>query len=180
MALIKCAECDNVVSDKAFSCPKCGAPIQPNKAFESQTKSDDNGKYTPEIKTKKSHWRIIIPLVVLFLVLILFAMVKNNPGSIPGIKLEINTPKPVVITSRADNSNSGLLKLRTTVYATIQNFGGDGNVLVTFHVYQNGNDYDRTKSIYMRSNQSSDLDVTFDEVRILDGQITYHVDAIAQ
>ena len=27
MALIKCSECGNDVSDKANSCPKCGAPI---------------------------------------------------------------------------------------------------------------------------------------------------------
>lgn len=27
MALIKCGECSHDVSDKAASCPKCGAPI---------------------------------------------------------------------------------------------------------------------------------------------------------
>lgn len=27
MALVNCSECDNSVSDKATSCPKCGAPI---------------------------------------------------------------------------------------------------------------------------------------------------------
>ena len=27
MALIKCPECGNVVSDKALSCPKCGFPV---------------------------------------------------------------------------------------------------------------------------------------------------------
>lgn len=27
MAMIKCAECNNEVSDKASSCPKCGAPL---------------------------------------------------------------------------------------------------------------------------------------------------------
>lgn len=27
MALIKCKECGEQVSDKAASCPKCGAPI---------------------------------------------------------------------------------------------------------------------------------------------------------
>ncbi len=27
MALIKCSECDNDVSDKAAACPKCGAPV---------------------------------------------------------------------------------------------------------------------------------------------------------
>lgn len=28
MALIKCAECGNEVSDKASACPKCGCPIE--------------------------------------------------------------------------------------------------------------------------------------------------------
>ena len=27
MALVKCVECENEVSDKAAACPKCGAPI---------------------------------------------------------------------------------------------------------------------------------------------------------
>lgn len=27
MALVKCAECQNDVSDKAAACPKCGAPV---------------------------------------------------------------------------------------------------------------------------------------------------------
>ena len=28
MALIKCVECGNDVSDKAITCPKCGMPLQ--------------------------------------------------------------------------------------------------------------------------------------------------------
>lgn len=28
MALIECSECSNQISDKAASCPKCGAPVQ--------------------------------------------------------------------------------------------------------------------------------------------------------
>jgi len=34
MALIKCTECNNEVSDKASSCPKCGSPIQHSKIEE--------------------------------------------------------------------------------------------------------------------------------------------------
>ncbi len=30
MSLIQCSECNNEVSDKASSCPKCGAPIASN------------------------------------------------------------------------------------------------------------------------------------------------------
>ena len=29
MAMIKCAECSRDISDKAVSCPHCGAPLQP-------------------------------------------------------------------------------------------------------------------------------------------------------
>lgn len=31
MALIKCKECDNTVSNQAEECPNCGAPIKPIK-----------------------------------------------------------------------------------------------------------------------------------------------------
>lgn len=31
MALIKCKECGDQVSDKAASCPKCGAPVAKKK-----------------------------------------------------------------------------------------------------------------------------------------------------
>lgn len=40
MALINCPECNNEVSDKANSCPKCGCPIQPTKSTD-QNKEDD-------------------------------------------------------------------------------------------------------------------------------------------
>jgi hypothetical protein len=34
MALIKCSDCENQVSDKASFCPKCGAPIKHSKIEE--------------------------------------------------------------------------------------------------------------------------------------------------
>ena len=128
-------------------------------------------------KKKKRTGLIVFIILLVILIVGALVMVNNNPNAIPGIKLQVNTPKPVVITSRADNSKSGLFKARTTVYATIQNQGGDGNVLVTFHVFQDGNDYDRTKSIYMRANESNDLDVTFEEVKLLGGDITFRVES---
>ena len=36
MALIKCAECGNDVSNKSASCPKCGNPIQPQRIMTTQ------------------------------------------------------------------------------------------------------------------------------------------------
>jgi len=153
---------------------KTPPPIKKPTPTQTQTTSQTTTK-------KKSYTGFIVTLVILILLLGGGAiMIMNNPNAIPGVKLEINTPNPTVVTSRADGSNSGLLKARTTVYATVQNQGGDGNVLVTFHVYQDENDFDRSKSIFLRANESQDLEETFEQVKYLGGDITFHVDATAQ
>jgi hypothetical protein len=123
----------------------------------------------------KSKTGLVVTLVVLFFVVIGAVMVMNNPNSVPGVKLEINTPKPVVVTSRADGKGSGLFNARTTVYATVLNEGGDGNVLVNFYVYQGEKKYSRSKSIYLSASQSQDLEETFEEVDYVSGDIKYDV-----
>lgn len=133
-----------------------------------------------QTKNKSSIGLIVKVIIVVLFIGGVATMIMNNPNSIPGVKFEINIPKPIVVTSRADSRNSSLLNLRTTVYATVINQGGDGMVLVTSYVYQDDNVYDRSKSIYMRANESQDIEVTFDEVKYLGGDITYNVDAIAQ
>lgn len=131
-------------------------------------------------KTKSKTGVIIISIIIGLLLIGGVVMFLNNPNSIPGVKVEINTPNPIVVTNRADGSKSGLLKARTTVYATVLNQGGEGNVLVTFHVYQDGNTFERTKPIHMNPNESQDLEVTFDEVKMLGGDITFDVSSAAQ
>ena len=128
---------------------------------------------------KKSKLGIIgwILLVVIGGAIIL--MFNNNPKSFPGMKVQINIPKPTVVTKRIEDAST-LLKLKETIYATIMNQGGDGNVLVTFHLLQDGNDFTRTESIYLSSNQSADLNQTFDEVTRLGGDMKYYVEAKAQ
>jgi hypothetical protein len=134
-----------------------------------------------EPKKKKSYFGIIVTLIVLLVILGGgVTMIMNNPNAIPGFKLEINTPKPTVVTSKADGKNSGLFNARTTVYASVLNQGGEGNILVTFYVYQGSKTYDKTKSIYLSAGQSQDLEMTFEEVDYLSGDITYNVEAIAQ
>jgi hypothetical protein len=197
MALIKCNECGNDVSDKAPACPKCGAPVE--KVLPNQGSSATGGfqqhfstippvnsgypqqkPFVPPSKKKKSFIGLIISGIVLFIVIIAAIIIANNPNAIPGVSIKVNTPKPVVITSRADGMKSGLLKQRETVYVTVQNQGGAGKVLVNFYVYQDGHSFSRTKSIYLDANESRDLDVTFDEVTMLGGQITYDVNVQTQ
>jgi hypothetical protein len=133
---------------------------------------------TPKPKSKTGI--IVVSIIIGLLLISGVVMFLNNPNSIPGVKVEINTPNPIVVTSRADGSKSGLLKERTTVYATVLNQGGEGNILVTFHVYQDGSAFERTKPIHLNSNESQDLEMTFDEVKMLGGNITFDVNSIAQ
>lgn len=163
---------------KSSAPPPFGEPKKMPPPIQKPTKSFNSVQ--PEPKKKSKTGTIIAALVTIILLGFAAIMFVNNPDSIPGVKIEINTPKPVIATSRADNSNSDLLKKRLTVYATVMNQGGDGNVLVMFKVYQAGNTYDRTKSVYLRANESQDVTETFDEVTRLGGDITYDVQASAQ
>lgn len=157
-------------------------PSNPKDKIDLKEKQKKDFVEEPVLSKRKSRRGLIYTLIVLLLVIVSGGIIVflNNPNSIPGVKLEINTPSPIVVTSRADGSKSSLLKQRTTVYATVLNQGGDGNVLVTFHVYQDGNSYDRTQPIYLQANESRDLEVTFDEVKMLAGKITFDVEAAAQ
>lgn len=132
------------------------------------------------VQKKRKTTRNVLLAIGGLVVLIAALIMINNPHAIPGMEVKINMPNPVVMTSRANDGNSSLFKEKTTVYATILNQGGNGNVLVTFHVYQDGNDYDRSKSIYLAANESMDMEVTFDEVRRLGGQITFNVETRAE
>jgi hypothetical protein len=176
MALINCSECSKEISDKAQLCPNCGAPVEKIE----NSKQNVTSAIPQPPKPKRSSAGLIILVSLLVLVGIVAIIISNNPNALPGFKIEINTPKPIVVTSRSDGDKSGLLKARMTVHATIQNQGGDGRVLVTFHVYQDGKDFDRSKSIYLRANQNEDLEETFEQVRYLGGKATYDVDVRAE
>lgn len=67
MALIKCKECGNNISDKADSCPKCGYELRG---------SNDN-KNKKEIKKIDSKYLIIIAIIIVG-ALFLFNQNKNN------------------------------------------------------------------------------------------------------
>ena len=66
MALIKCNECGNMVSDKADFCPKCGAAIE-KAASQRQSYYDEQTYYSPE---KKSHALLYVIIGILSLAII--------------------------------------------------------------------------------------------------------------
>jgi uncharacterized membrane protein YvbJ len=74
MAMIKCPECGNDVSDKAVSCPKCGCPINNEKEIKEEEKERKK-----EEKQKKDKKTKIICAVLFPILLIGFFVVKYPP-----------------------------------------------------------------------------------------------------
>lgn len=170
MSIIKCKECGNDISDKATACPKCGAPVEKPLAFTSQKVQEE----------KKSSFNRFWWILLIAVVLIAGITYINNPNSIPGVKIQVNIPKPIVATSRADDADASVFNFKETVYATITNQGGDGNVLVNFHLSQAGKTYNKTMPIYMRAGQNMDVKQVFDEVTRLGGEMKFVVDVQAR
>ncbi len=65
MALINCSECGKEISDKATTCPNCGAPVKKETVYVSRP----TGQIKPEPK-KKSNKGIIIAVVIGIIILI--------------------------------------------------------------------------------------------------------------
>lgn len=146
---------------------------------ESESSAPPTKTHSLSQKKKKNYTRFVVILAICVITggVLIF---MNNPHAMPGVRFEINTPKPTIVTSRADSKKSGLFNARTTVYATVTNNGGDGEVVVTFHVYQGNHAYDRSKSVYLGAGQSQDLEVTFEEVDYISGDIVYDVSTAAR
>ena len=86
MALIKCPECNNEVSDKALNCPHCGYPLKKNKRLLDQQKDlPDFSKMEVllyrGVKKSLYIWTLIVgPIVVFLLVLIGILLMFEGSG----------------------------------------------------------------------------------------------------
>lgn len=60
MALIKCKECGNKMSDKAEFCPNCGCPIEEMQNFDTDNRNDNN----PQPSKKGKGWIITVFVII--------------------------------------------------------------------------------------------------------------------
>lgn len=82
MALIKCNECENEVSDKAATCPKCGAPIEKKTSkIPEQPKEEAKTSISNSTKTKKNSWKIIAPFLGIAIIAFIFFANNNNSSN---------------------------------------------------------------------------------------------------
>jgi hypothetical protein len=70
MALIKCPECQNEVSDKATSCPHCGFPIHNVEENDNPEVVKESQEKSPKIKKEKRKGKIKVVVISLLLILI--------------------------------------------------------------------------------------------------------------
>lgn len=74
MALIKCPECDNKISDKADSCPKCGYELH-----KVSNEKSNNGRFNQ--KNKKDGYRYLFIFAVLVILFLLFTQNRNSSNN---------------------------------------------------------------------------------------------------
>lgn len=86
MALIKCPECGQMVSDKAKTCPHCGNPTQHN-AGEASAQKIPSSTSAPTATKAKNKTSIIIAAVVAILLIgggvLYFCLRDTTPAVIP-------------------------------------------------------------------------------------------------
>lgn len=75
MALIKCPECGNKISDKAEICPKCGYELNSNSNNLDSNKTNNNkGRFTS--KFKKDNYRYLFIFAVFIILFLLYTQNK--------------------------------------------------------------------------------------------------------
>lgn len=72
MAIIKCTQCNNGVSDKAIQCPKCGMPVSTNNHQQMQMSGNSDDK-------PHSGWNILGFIIPIVGVILYFAWKKETP-----------------------------------------------------------------------------------------------------
>ena len=76
MALIKCPECGNQISDKAESCPKCGYELN-----KKETPTTSDNKVASSFMNKGNIKYILIILAIIVAGFLFFNQNNNNTGT---------------------------------------------------------------------------------------------------
>lgn len=89
MALITCSECSNQVSDKAESCPKCGAPI----ANARETVAAGTTVHTIQGTAKKFKLQTLLSITLLIIGFVWMITISSVPqeevSPVPGLLIFI-------------------------------------------------------------------------------------------
>ena len=82
MALIACSECSKEISDKAATCPHCGAPVASGQSKRGSYYDDTPASHPPvaTIATKSNWWKWVIGVPVFgFVLLMVIGSCTDSP-----------------------------------------------------------------------------------------------------
>ncbi|PHM17210.1 MAG: hypothetical protein CJD30_07385 [Sulfuricurvum sp. PD_MW2] len=103
MPLIKCYECEKEISDKALSCPHCGAPATSEPKEEEPTielnKKDNIAPKTNEASKGGEAFSVIFTSLFILIVIVIF--IRSCSGSDDKVKpatSEVDAPADVTVT----------------------------------------------------------------------------------
>lgn len=74
MALIKCTECGKEISEKATTCPNCGAPISPNGA------STQHTSVKVDVHPEKKKGSCLKTILIVFAVIVILGVIGSTMG----------------------------------------------------------------------------------------------------
>jgi hypothetical protein len=119
--------------------------------------------------SRKSNISVIVITVIVTVVVI---MLITNHGTI--VKT-VYPPKPVIVSSKSSNESSRLFEYSAKVEAVIRNDGGDGDIVFEAIVNQGGNSWTKSAKKYFQSKETASMELQFDEVELLKGEILSQV-----
>lgn len=89
MALIKCTECGKEISDKAVTCPHCGAPRINNTVYVSRPSNHLLAKSEKKEKSNYGNMRLGFGITNLAIGALIFTAVLSSTGGIRGNTLQM-------------------------------------------------------------------------------------------
>jgi hypothetical protein len=123
------------------------------------------------MSSSKSNVFIIVITVVITIIVILFI---TNYGTI--VKT-VYPPEPVIVSSESSDASSRLFEYSAKVKAVIRNDGGNGDIVFEATVYQGENSWSKSAKKYFESKETATMELQFDEVKMLKGEIQSRVRA---
>ena len=88
-------------------------------------------------------------------------------------------PLPEIVHLSADDSSTKIFDYSMKVFGQVTNKGGDGYVVLKATVKQADKKYERTQQVYLPAYDTEEFKFTFDEVKLLKEDPTYHVETFA-
>jgi hypothetical protein len=119
---------------------------------------------------KSNNTKAILTIVITIVVVLII----TNYGTI--IKT-FYPPKPIIVSSKLNDSSTRLFEYSAKVEAVIRNDGGNGDIVFEATVYQKGKSWTKSTKKHFGSKETASMELQFDEVGLLDGEIHSQVRA---